>query len=305
VRELPYERAFREWALARGVRWERLRYPRPEAGGETVAYRFTPAGAPRARLLVVHGAGNDALFSLVGLFKDVLERGLEVFSFDLDGHGRGSTTHFVPGAAAGAVRAALEQANEGRLPLPTHALGISLGGAVLLHALPDLSGDLASAILISAPLRVQFSRRAVLGELRPALLATLWRERAHYRPWELIPSFGPFKRGVYPLRITSEHIKTKPRKGFGYVEVLNAALEKWCLQDAARRVQTPTLLLYGTADRLIPLAQGARLEHLIPGAELRGVEGGTHLTTPLEPGVTDAVLSWLEDCSAQERTRDH
>ena len=66
--ELGYERAFRLSARAAGCGWERLSYPRPEAAGETVAYRLSPAVAPRGLVLAVHGAGNDALFALVGLF---------------------------------------------------------------------------------------------------------------------------------------------------------------------------------------------------------------------------------------------
>lgn len=279
-REFAFERAFRRWLEARGGRWQRLRYARPEAGGEVSAYRLAPPGPPRARVLLVHGAGNDALFALVGLCKALLRRGCEVASFDVDGHGRHSGTRLRAEAAPGAVPAALRQAwpDADSDALPLHGVGVSLGGALLLRALADLPGAFVSATLQVAPLRVEFSPRALRAELGRPLLRAWWRERAHYGLTGLIPSFGPVRRGAYPLRLEA------PRPGaFGYVAALNELLESLRLEDAARAVRAPTLLVYGAADRLVPAAQGERLARLLPHAELLVLAGETHLSTPLAP----------------------
>lgn len=287
--ELAYERSFREWLAARGMVHERLSYPRDAAGGTTIAYRFAPRTAPRALALVVHGAGNDALFAFPGFFKQLLARGVEVFTFDLDGHGRASTTRFSAATVTEAVREALDRARAGRVDLPVHAVGLSLGGSVLLYSLARLGEQISSAVLISAPLRIRFGPRAVLGELGISLVRTALRQREHLGLWGLIPSFGPVKRGAYPLRLTDS------RGGaFGYVEVLNEALEQMQCEGAARRVRTPVLLVYGTADRLVPPEQGETLRCLIPGAELLIVEGGTHLTTFFANATTERILDWLE-----------
>ena len=290
MKELGYERRFREWLAARAIMHERLRYPREVAGGYTVAYRFSPA-RPRGLVVVAHGAGNDALFSFPSLFKALLERDFAIFTFDLDGHGRGSTTRFASSSIASALPAALEQARSGRWAmLPTHLIGVSFGGSLVLAALPELRETAASAALISVPRRVQFSPRSVLAELLgPALPLTALRQREHVGWGGLIPSFGPFKRDLYPLRL--EHLANG---AFGYVDVLNEALERLDLFAAAEHVRTPVLLVYGTRDRLVPPEQGRALAERIPHAELLRIDGGTHLTTPFATETVERVRGWLE-----------
>jgi alpha-beta hydrolase superfamily lysophospholipase len=287
--ELPFERAFRERLERSGMGWESLRYPRPEAGGETVAYRLTPPAAPRGIALLSHGAGNDALFAMVGLARRLLDSGLEVFTFHLDGHGRGGSTLLAPETVQGAIPSAVAASGAADRGLPLHAVGISLGGSLLLHALPRLEPRPASAVLICAPLRVQLSRAAMLGELRPRLLEVLWRERADYGLGGLIPSFGRWKRGVYPLRLR----EPVGQGSFGYVEELNRILESLDLEVAARAADLPVRLIHGGADRLVPSAQAERIAELLPRGDLLLLPGETHLTTPLAPEALRATVEWL------------
>jgi alpha-beta hydrolase superfamily lysophospholipase len=285
----PYEGAFRAWAERRGVRWQTLRIARAAAGGEAVAHRLRPPGAARARVLAVHGAGNDALFAMVSLFKALLERDVEVFAFDVDGHGRDSTTRLDVAAVRGAVPAALEAARALQPELPVHGMGVSLGGALLLRAMADRPGAFASGALLCAPLQVHLSRRAMTAEIGIPLLRVLWRERAHYGTTGLIPSFGPFKRGLYPLRLA------EPRPGaFGYVETINELLASFDLERAAGAVRAPTLLVYGAKDRMVPPEQGERLAARITGSRLMMLPGETHLSAPLARAAMRVVL---EQCA--------
>lgn len=290
VKELGYERAFRGWAAASGYGWERLRYPRLEAGGETVAYRLSPPAPPRGLVLAVHGAGNDALFALVGLFKALLGSGYEVFTFDLDGHGRHSTTVFSE-EVRGAVAAAVDRSGAAERGLPLHAVGVSLGGSILLGSLSRLPVQPRTAALLSAPLRIHLSGAAMRREAGVRLLRTIWRERSHYGLTGLIPSFGPFKRGSYPLRLGSA-----PGPGpFGYVEVLNRTLASLQLERAARECAVPVLLAYGSRDLLVPLEQGERLAALLPRSELLTLRGESHLSAPMAPRTTARLLEWIEN----------
>lgn len=287
--ELPYERAFRRWCEEEGMEWSRLVYPRPEAGGATVAYRIRPGPDPIGRVLLVHGAGNDALFALVGLAKELLVRGYALVAFDLDGHGRASTTRFSPDTIGGAIPAALERARQGDPALPTHAIGVSLGGTLLLHALGgSLADAFASAVAVSAPLQIRFGWDAALNELRPALLGAAAAQRRHLGWWGMVPAFGPVKRGTYPLRLA----QAAPGR-FGYIAELNRALAKLDPLATAPLVRTPTLLLYGDADRLVPPEQGEALAAAIPDAELIRLPGATHLTAPVEMAATQAIAGWL------------
>jgi alpha-beta hydrolase superfamily lysophospholipase len=270
------------------MRHERLVYNRPTAGGATVAYRLCPATAPRGLVIVTHGAGNDALFAFPGLFKRLLQEGFEVFSFDMDGHGRASTTTLSYPAVCGAVAEALRQARRGRDGLPVHAYGVSLGGAILLHALAGPLAGIRSAVLVSAPLRIRFSIGRVLGEFRPVMLRTLLAQREHASIWGMVPSFGPVKRELYPLRLAE-----KRPGAFGYVEVLNEMLERMRLTDAAARTRVPVLLAYGAADRIVPPEQGILLARALPRAESMLIRGGTHLTTVFDDAVARRTLEWL------------
>lgn len=289
MRELGYERGLREWVERIGGRWERLQYPR-DSGGDTVAYRISPANAARAAVLVLHGAGNDALFGFVGTFKRLHLAGYEVFTFDIDGHGRSSTTRFSPGGVRSAVEAALRQCGAPERRLPLHGLGVSLGGALLLHALPGLSGRLCSATLVCAPLSIRLSGKSILAELHPRILRTIWREREHSGITGLIPSFGPFRRATFPLRLENE----PPPGSFGYVRSLNEALQEMELEDAARSADLPVLLIHGGRDRVVPIDQAERLAALLPHSTLLRLEEETHLSVPLAPAATAALLDWVE-----------
>lgn len=287
--ELPFERAFRRWAEGEGVRWEETRIMRSEAGGESAAYRLSPRSAPRGVVLLVHGAGNDALFAMVGLSKRLLRSGLEVFTFDLDGHGRGGRTRLAGATISGAIPAAAAAALAGRRGVPLHTLGVSLGGSLLLHALPHLPVKPASAALVCAPLEIRTGWRAIGGELRPRLVRTLWREREDYGISGLLPSFGGWKRDVYPLRLAAE----PPAGSFGYVVELNRILRSLSLESAARTVDLPVLLIYGSADRLVPAEQGERLASLLPHARLLVLPGETHLSAPMAPKALSALVAWV------------
>ena len=56
------------------------------------------------------------------------------------------------------------------------------------------------------------------------------------------------------------------------------------------RIATPTLVIHGSDDTLVPLAAGQDTARRIPGARLAVVEGMGH---DLPPGVVDRVLAPL------------
>jgi acylglycerol lipase len=286
---LPFERAFRNWVDEREMGWQKLSFSFLPGSEPTTGYRFSPAGRARRVVVTLHGAGNDALFAWVGLFKRLLQEGTEVFTFDLPGHGRENRTTFEPELAAPAVLAALETCRRAKA-VPVHAVGVSLGGAVLLHALPRIQHHLASAALLVAPLRIELNARSLIREIGVHTVRLVWREREHYGLTGLIPSFGPFKRDVYPLRLRVRHPGP-----FGYVRCLNEDLDQLALEDAAGRVTIPTLLLYGERDLIVPAEQGRRLARAMDRVTYHEVPGGTHLSTPLETEATDRLIRWLEE----------
>jgi len=53
-------------------------------------------------------------------------------------------------------------------------------------------------------------------------------------------------------------------------------LDKFDNASRAHRVRTPTLVLHGTKDEVVPFEQGRKLAEMIPGAIFRPVHGGCH-----------------------------
>jgi pimeloyl-ACP methyl ester carboxylesterase len=274
---------------AEGARLERVRYPRPEAGGEVEAWRLVPR-EPRVRVVAAHGAGNDALYPQLALFEALVRRGVEVFAFDVDGHGAGSTTVFSPETVLSSIAAAVEQAERGRGALPLHLLGHSFGGSLVLHALAEGTvPHAASAVVISAPISISLDARTALAELRGFLRLATLGQRRHYGLWGMVPAVGPLKRRAYPIRGAVE-----AGAPFAYVAAIRRLLAHVDLDRAAARVRVPVLLAYGTGDRLVPAAQGRRMAELIPSSELLEVPGATHWSTAFADTAIARAAAWIQ-----------
>lgn len=284
---LHFEQRFERWLADHSMRWSRLTlsYGEPKEG--TALHHFHPGVRPRRTVLAIHGAGNDALFGWIGLFKRLLEIESQIFTLDLPGHGRHGQTLFDGRSALLAIGALLGKAERS---LPAHAIGISLGGSLLLRALADHPAAICSAVMIVAPLAIEISPRAIAREIGPATLSTLWRERQHYGWTGLIPSFGSFKRELYPLRLAD----ALPEGRFGYVESLNREIAALALDEISPSIDLPVLLIYGERDRLVPAEQGERLHQRLPRSELHLLPGETHLSTPFAPAATRRLIHWIE-----------
>lgn len=66
-------------------------------------------------------------------------------------------------------------------------------------------------------------------------------------------------------------------------------------RDAYRRIERPTLVIWGREDTVTPLTQGEDIAELIPGAELVVLDGVDHIPHVEAPGATvDAIVGFLE-----------
>jgi alpha-beta hydrolase superfamily lysophospholipase len=192
-----YVERFFATLASRGMTVRTRRYARPAAGGEVQAYAFAPAAAPRSLVLLVHASGNDALFPQLGLILELLARRHAVFTFDLDGHGRLSTTCLDLDAARDAVAAATRAARSdpalaGPATRALHLVGQSLGGVLSLAAASTGEvRDARSLTLVSTPARLAVGLPAILTELLALTRGALLPQTYHYGAWGLVPAFGP------------------------------------------------------------------------------------------------------------------
>jgi len=94
--------------------------------------------------------------------------------------------------------------------------------------------------------------------------------------------------------------------GGAKVRVTGAFHQAWAAttHDATKRlerIKAPTLVLHGSQDELVPVANATWLASRIPGADLEVVQGGTHLLA-LESSPAQAVLRlWLDDHQAHRQ----
>ncbi|MFW9799799.1 MAG: alpha/beta fold hydrolase [Candidatus Thorarchaeota archaeon] len=78
---------------------------------------------------------------------------------------------------------------------------------------------------------------------------------------------------------------------YGTGRQLAAILASGSRNDALKDVRTPTLIIHGDADPLIPVEGGIDTAETIPGAELMIIEGMGHsIPTEVEPRIIEAIV---------------
>jgi pimeloyl-ACP methyl ester carboxylesterase len=88
----------------------------------------------------------------------------------------------------------------------------------------------------------------------------------------------------FPLAATNE----------GYLAQATGT-SQWDGYDRLPGITTPTLVLHGELDRLVPPANGKTLAQRIPGAELAMVPDANHVLMTDQPEqVTKILLDWLD-----------
>jgi pimeloyl-ACP methyl ester carboxylesterase len=210
----------------------------------------------------------------------------------IDNRGAGNTGD-VPGAPytvetmAADCLAVLDEAGAEQ----AHVVGISMGGLM------------GQELALSAPERV---RSLCLMATHPGITHAvinpdameMLQKRATMTPAEAAEASIPYNYGPatarerieedwavrFPLAATNE----------GYLAQAMGT-SQWSGYDRIQTITTPTLVLHGEIDRLVPLANGEILAERIPGAELVVVPGANHVLTTDEPEqVNKTLLEWLD-----------
>ena len=254
---------------------------------------WSPAGdqPPKGVITIAHGYGEH-----IGRYQHVAARlnqaGFAVYGLDHHGHGRSAGKRGRVGLAAAVTD--LDQlivtVSRTRHPdTPQFLLGHSMGGAIALRYAMAHQTRL-NGLAISAPLA------AVDGG--PALLA--FGKIAG----RLLPS-APVSR-VDPRLVSRDHAVVKdyiadPLNHHGPVPAGVARdfiVHAGTLGAGVRRITLPTLLMWGTADRLCPTS-GSELVAKEIGSEdltVKRYEGLFHeiLNEPEREQVIDDLVAWLD-----------
>lgn len=261
-------------------------------GGAEISYRaWSPAGSPRAAVVISHGAAEHS-----GRYEHVARAlnggGYAVWALDHRGHGRsgGPRMRFdsVDPLAADLRRmvAIAADAVPGRKPF---LLAHSMGAAVGLHYACDHQDELSGLILTGALASVE-QRPAV--QLAARAVARVSPGRGIFKVDPETVSRDPEVIAAYeedPLNfhgpLPAATIVALQRVGLGFPQRLPA-------------LTIPLLIMHGADDRLTPPAGSLLVNELAssPDKTLRLYEGLRHeiLNEPEGPEVIAEIVAWLD-----------
>jgi alpha-beta hydrolase superfamily lysophospholipase len=263
-------------------------------GGTEIWWQaWLPDGAPRATLVIAHGAGEHSdRYAHVGT--GLVDAGYAVFALDHRGHGK-SNGRRADIESLDAVVADLgiliELAHE-RLPeRKPFLLGHSMGGAIAL-AFACRHQEAIDALILSAPVAALEAAPApmrmiskVLGRITPGLGVYSVDASAVSRDPEVVRD--------YETDSLVHHEKLPART----VAELTRAVESF--PSEVGRLRLPLLVMHGTADRLAPVA-GSKMIAERAGSEeieLRLYDGLYHeiLNEPEQDQILAEIVAWLDE----------
>jgi 3-oxoadipate enol-lactonase len=252
--------------------------------GTDLYYERRGEGEP---LLLIQGlAGNSLHWGEA--FLAGLENDFELILYDHRGAGRSGPLHggcTIASLAADAV--ALLDALDVR---SAHVVGISMGGMVaqeLALSAPERVRPLTLGCTFPGGPEARMTDPSVVGLLAQAVLSGD-AERAKRAGYDVMiaPQYAadPANYAIY-AEVTELYPAPLP--------VLMAQLQAITSHDTSERLSTiraPTLVLHGTADRLLESVNGELVARLIPGSRLELLEGAGHMFVWEQPQRAAALV---------------
>lgn len=290
------------------------------AGGLTYAYRrYGDPEAPAVVLLMGLGLSMEAWPE--GIISGLLAEGLQVIT--PDNRDAGSSFRFTgwqPGrgdVARAIIRTVLGLSVSGEYALEdmaldierlldhlgirrAHVAGVSMGGMiaqVFATLCPNRVATLTSiSSAVGNPKTGLGSLRAILAVAGTGDASSPEALQAHFKT--VLTALSGSKYRPTPEAL-DDAIRSAPRIGYDPVATrrqLIALLASGNRAKAVRQLRTPTLVIHGTEDPLLPFAAGEETARLIRGAKLIPVEGLGH---QLPPSLMGTYAKWIaEECHA-------
>nr|HID13177.1 alpha/beta hydrolase [Anaerolineae bacterium] len=250
--------------------------PYAETARGDLFYTVSRGAKETPALVLVHGAGGNRLQWPGGLRR---LSGVTVYTLDLPGHGRSggqgcdTTEGYVEAVAAffhavGIKRAVLA--------------GHSMGGAIAMTLALDFADCVTGLVLIATGARLRVAP-AILEGIRTDFEGSV----------ELITRFAWSPEASPELTELGRRalLETGPDVLFGDL----TACDRFDVMGRLGEIETPTLVIGGTADQLTPLKYIRFLSEHIPNAQLVLVEGAGHMVMLERPVETaKAVREFLK-----------
>jgi alpha-beta hydrolase superfamily lysophospholipase len=222
---------------------------------------WLPSGKAVAAVVAVHGF-NDYSQAFEEPGKALAAQGIAVYAYDQRGFGAAPEHGFWPGedTMVGDLDEVTRLVAERHPGRPIYLLGESMGGALVMVAMTRPDAPKVAGVILSAP--AVWARSSMNIFERGAL----WFF-SHTTPWLTLTGRG--------LNIqASDNIEMLRRLGRDPLVIKETrvdAIHGLCdlmddAQDAAARLETPALVLYGERDEVVPAEPTYRMMAKLPGA---------------------------------------
>lgn len=228
-----------------------------QLGEQCLSYSEGGVGAPT---ILIHGLGASSRWWFP-LFPELTSANLRILAPDLPGFGR------TPGPTlpiAEAARLIVQFADH--LGLPDFFLvGHSMGGAITAQLAADFGGRARRLVLIdSAGIPIRVSARWI-GRLM--------------QPWSWCPL------GFYRT-LLGDALRAGPRN----LRSAQRDLNRYDIRRQLDRIDTPTMVIWGERDTLIPLDDGRLIADGLSDGRLEIVPKARHLPMVSDPGATARLI---------------
>jgi len=260
--------------------------------GTELPYRsWLPKGKPKAVIVALHGF-NDYSRAFEGTGDFFKSHGVAVFAYDQRGFGASPYTGVWGGEEnfTSDLKRYVEVLAKRYPHTPVYVLGESMGGAVAISALADPAFPKVKGLILVAP--------AVWGEgtMNPIYRGTLWMA-AYTFPYVTFTGSGlkiqatnniPLLRRMSLDPLVLKH--TRIDAIYGMVSLMDSAY------DHVSFIHTPTLMLYGGRDQVIPKqpVESARDHFSIPITYAYYPNSYHMMLRDLQgEGVMLDILSWI------------
>jgi alpha-beta hydrolase superfamily lysophospholipase len=260
--------------------------------GERIPYRIWYTEAPRALVLLLHGATDySGAFDEIG--PQFASRGLTALAIDQRGFGATSTRGKWRGKnrmIRDAIEAVLMLRRRDGREKPLFIVGESMGAALAVHIAsraPDLG---LSGIVLVAPGAISGTWRRLFGTVITRVLRFFAPNSGivieRISAWDFTPAAA--------IRLISDPMvlrRIKPPMLFGLFKLSRTAVEE------AEHVRIPSLTMVGGREDLLREDCIKRLHHNLAGEkEWARFEHGPHLLLHWKHGerVLGKALSWIE-----------
>jgi pimeloyl-ACP methyl ester carboxylesterase len=199
----PWTIKFKSWLSTTGFEARIVQWNRAEGIGELLALGHL-TDSSRPSVIFLHGLGNDALFPNVHLFQHLLGSGYNVYTTDLDGHGKTSSTRLSRSNVKTLVSDMIDQVDQLMIGRPRlHFCGYSMGAALLLDYAVHHPERIQSLSMIGLPLNLN-AGYLLAAEIISPLKKSYLQALRDYGFLGIHPSLGPILRSRYPVRVSAQ-----------------------------------------------------------------------------------------------------